>query len=135
MNRRHALREMVCWAGVSLVAPVATGWACRIKTEFDHGAAESAPREGATEVIVVSVRHTHRRCTLPIEKTKFVATGMKILGATPWKATASGEYERKLRVVYLKAGTAKLRVVRDCSRGGCTREFEYTVGAWMPAEG
>ena len=54
---------------------------------------------------------------------------MKILGATPWKKITTGRYERKLKVTYLQTGTAKLRIVRDCSRGGCTQDFEYTVGA------
>jgi len=130
MNRRHALREMVCWAGAALVAPMAAVQACTFKAvSADNGSEKGAPRKGEKDVIIVTVRHTHRRCTLPIEKTKFVTTGMEIQGATPWQKTGSGEYERKLKVVYLKAGTAKLRVVRDCSRGGCTQEFEYTVGA------
>lgn len=128
MNRRHALRELGCWAGVAVVAPMAAAQACTFRAEPDTGS-KTAPRKGETRVVVVTVRHTHRRCTLPIEKTKFVPTGMKILGATPWKKITTGRYERKLKVTYLQTGTAKLRIVRDCSRGGCTQDFEYTVGA------
>lgn len=126
MNRRDALKQTAGWAGAALVAPMASSWACRI-AEAPSGKAGKPPKKGDTVVIVVSVRHTHRRCTLPMDKTKFVPTGMKILGAMPWQKTGTGAYERKLKVVFLQEGKAKLRVIRSCSRGGCSQDLEYTV--------
>jgi hypothetical protein len=128
MNRRDALKHTVGWAGLALLAPTAGTWACKIE-DSSKTDGKASPQAGSTAVVVVSVRHTHRRCTLPIEKTKFVPTGMKILGATPWRETRAGSYERKLKVRFLEKGQAKLRVVRNCSRGGCSQDLEFTVGS------
>lgn len=126
MNRRDALKRTAGWAGLALVGSAASSWACKIE-EGSEPEANETHKAGETAVVVVSVRHTHRRCDLPIEKTKFEPTGMKILGATKWQETSSGSYERKLKVTFLQEGKATLRVIRSCSRGGCSQNLEFTI--------
>jgi len=126
MNRRDALKQTVALACAGLAMPVPGAWACKIEKQSDDDGATTG-KSGETSVITVSVRHTHRRCTVPIEKTEFAPVGLKILGATPWKQTGSGSYERKLKVVFLQKGKATLRVLRRCSRGGCSQELEFAV--------
>ncbi len=76
-------------------------------------------------IIKVQITLTHRNCNVDIKNTKFDAEGIKILSATDWKESEPGVWERKLKVkVTAKKGqTAKITVIRACSKGGCNQPF------------
>lgn len=128
MDRRTMVKRTVSATGVILATQLPAGWACRISSVADDTDVDTTRKAGQTDVLEIVVKHTHRRCTHPIEKTKFLADGIRILGATPWEQTGSGQFSRKLKVTYLREGTVRLKVERDCERSGCTRILTYAVG-------
>ncbi len=85
---------------------------------------EGDKKEGFTvgeEIIVkVDVIFTHRVCPEGIENTKFKYEGIKVLGATKWKETARGKYERKLKLMVLEDNGKELilEAVRTCDKEG-----------------
>lgn len=76
-------------------------------------------------ILKVQITFTHRNCTVDIKNTKFEQEGVKILSATDWKEIEPGVWERKLKVKVTaeKGQTAKITVVRGCSKGGCNQSF------------
>ena len=76
--------------------------------------------EGDVVVVKVKVTFTHRVCTQSIKKTKFKQNGVKILGATDWKETSTGIWERKLKVKITEAKNGKVSIsgTRTCDKTG-----------------
>lgn len=77
-------------------------------------------KEGEEIIVQVDVIYTHRICPEGIENTKFKYEGVKVLGATKWKETSNGKWERKLKLVVLKGEQQKLQLeaIRKCDKEG-----------------
>lgn len=126
MDRREAVQKILGVAGLTLLGTTPMGWACRATMEPDTTRKDHATA-GDTGVITITIRNTHRNCKIPIDKTRFSADNMKIVAATSWKETGKGQFERKLKVIFGKKGTAKLDVIRSCPRGGCRQKQTFEV--------
>lgn len=95
-------------------------FSCEIDLKVDEKSKKETYKVGDVIVIKVKVTLTHRVCTLTIDKTKFDTKGLKIEGATDWKETSNGVYERKLKVKVTgtKNGKLSLSAVRTCDKTG-----------------
>lgn len=93
--------------------------ACEIELEVIKGKKE-VYEKGDEVILNVKVMRTHRICSESIDKTKFDSDGIKILGATSWKETSPGIWERKLktRVEGNKKGELTLSATRTCNKKG-----------------
>lgn len=93
--------------------------ACEIEFEVVKGKKE-VYEKGDEVIINVKVMLTHRICPESLNKTKFDSDGIKILGATSWKETSPGIWERKLktRVEGNEKGELTLSATRTCHKEG-----------------
>ena len=71
-------------------------------------------------MLYVKVVLTHRSCPVKMKETKFNMTGLKVYKSTPWKQTATMDWERKLMVIVTKTKKGKLNLsaVRECEKDG-----------------
>ncbi|TLX75371.1 hypothetical protein E9993_10775 [Labilibacter sediminis] len=84
--------------------------------------------EGDILVVKVKILFTHRVCPEGIKATKFTYDGMKILGATQWKETRVGTYERKLKIEITKPDKGlKLNAVRTCDKDGGSGSISFNA--------
>jgi len=86
-------------------------------------------RIGDEVVVLVSVQLTHRNCPESINNIKFDFTGLKALGATPWKESGEGKFERKfkLQVSDDPKGKHILNATRTCDKDGGTGSIKFNV--------
>ena len=93
--------------------------ACEIDIEVTKGKKESY-QVGDTLVLHVKVVLTHRSCPVKMKETKFNMTGLKVHKSTPWKQTATMDWERKLMVIVTKTKNGKLNLtaIRECDKDG-----------------
>lgn len=75
---------------------------------------------GEEIVVKINVIFTHRVCPEGIENTKFKYDGVKVLGATKWKETSNGKFERKLKLLVLEGEQTELvlEAIRKCDKEG-----------------
>jgi len=93
--------------------------ACDIKFEY-VGEKKEAYSAGDIVILKVTVTLTHRNCPEALKKTKFEVDGLKILGATDWKETKRGVYERKMKLKVLETKNKKstISATRTCDKEG-----------------
>lgn len=93
--------------------------ACEFEFEVD-GTKKEVYKEGDIVVVKVKVSFTHRICPMGIKETKFDSKGIKIIGATDWKETSPGVWERKLqaKVTGTKNGKLSISGSRTCDKTG-----------------
>jgi hypothetical protein len=86
-------------------------------------------RIGDEVVVLVSVYLTHRNCPESINNIKFDFSGLKALGATPWKESGEGKFERKfkLQVSDDPKGKHILNATRTCDKDGGTGSIKFNV--------
>ncbi len=95
-------------------------FSCEIDLKVDDKNKKETYKVGDVIVVKVKVTFTHRVCTSTIDKTKFDTKGLKVEGATDWKETSTGVFERKLKVKITgtKNGKLSLNAVRTCDKTG-----------------
>ena len=94
--------------------------ACEIEFTVLGDEKKESFKAGEEIIVKVDVVFTHRICPEGIENTKFKYEGVKILGATKWKETANGKFERKLKIKVLEGTTPELvlEAIRTCDKEG-----------------
>ncbi len=94
--------------------------ACEFEFKVDEKSKKDLYATGDEVVIHVKCTFTHRVCNVAIKDTKFDTEGFKILGATDWKETKPGVWERKmkLKVSEPKKGKSTLSATRKCDKEG-----------------
>jgi hypothetical protein len=77
--------------------------------------------------LTVSVEYTHKECTIGIDSTKLVVTGLEIVEPSPWKEINARKHEKamKLKVLGTKDRKLTLKVVRECEFGGATGSITF----------
>ena len=68
--------------------------------------------------VKVTVIYEHRRCVIELEDTQFKTENMEIISKSDWNMEKRGTYSILLTLKSNKSGTAKLEVVRECSKKG-----------------
>ncbi|PLW99953.1 MAG: hypothetical protein C0594_16350 [Marinilabiliales bacterium] len=93
--------------------------ACEFEFKVD-GDKKEVYKAGDVVVVKVKVTFTHMVCDVGIQKTKFETDGLKIEGATDWKETSPGIWERKLKlkVTGNDKGELVLSGTRTCNKTG-----------------
>ncbi len=93
--------------------------ACEIEFSIE-GEKKEGFAVGDEIIVKVDVVFTHRVCPEGIESTKFKYEGVKVLGATKWKETAKGRFERKLKLKVLEKTDKEmiLEAIRTCDKEG-----------------
>ncbi len=95
--------------------------ACDINFDVIKGEKEEY-ESGDVIIMKVTVLLTHRNCPVALDETKFKYQGLKVLGATKWRAASSTTYERKLKIKILGADDDKDKVfisaTRTCDKEG-----------------
>lgn len=116
MHTRNLKILALLIVGIVLIMPAK---ACEIKFKVSSGE-KKIYTVGDEVIVTVNVIYTHRVCPEGIIKTKFKFTGIKALGATPWKTISDGKYERKLKLKILEEGKNKhiINAVRSCDKDG-----------------
>lgn len=94
------------------------GFACDIEFTVDPGSKKEVYKKGDQIIILVTVKRTHRNCTVPMEETKFHPQGLKIQKATDWSQVSSMVWERKLMLTVTgsKDGRLILEGTRECRK-------------------
>lgn len=84
---------------------------------------------GDEVVVKVQVIHTHRNCSLEIDKTKIDYKGIDILSATKWSETKPGTFERKFKIKIKDAnnGNVYLSAIRECNKDGGKATIKFVV--------
>lgn len=84
---------------------------------------------GEELVVAVTVTLTHRNCHEDVNNIKFDMTGVKALGATPWKDLGNGQFERKfkLQVTDDPKGKHLLSATRSCDKDGGSGSVKIAV--------
>lgn len=92
--------------------------ACDIEFTIDPKSKKAVYKQGDEIIIVVTVKRTHRNCTVPMDDTKFIPHGLKILKATDWSQVSTMVWERKLlmTVTGSKDGKLILEGTRECKK-------------------
>lgn len=92
--------------------------ACDIEFTVDPKSKKEVYKQGDEIVIVVTVKRTHRNCTVPMEDTRFIPHGLKILKATDWNQVSSMVWERKLMMTVTGSKNGKLIIegTRECKK-------------------
>lgn len=101
-------------------------FACDIKFSVDPKSKKEVYKKGDEIVILVTVKRTHRNCNVPMEETKFIPHGLKIVKATDWKQVSSMVWERRLiiTVIGTKEGQLILEGTRECRKEDSRGEIE-----------
>lgn len=92
--------------------------ACDIEFTVDPKTRKEVYKKGDEIIILVTVKRTHRNCTVPMDDTRFIPHGMRILKATDWNQVSSMVWERKLMmtVTGTKDGKLILEGTRECKK-------------------
>ncbi len=117
--------KTIIFSAILMLAYVVT-FACEPLITIE-GKEKSKYKTNDEVIVKVKITLTHRNCTVDIKNTKFEQEGIKILSGTDWKEVEPGIWERKLKIKITaeKGQSAKLTVVRNCSKGGCN--YSYTL--------
>ncbi|WP_346857038.1 hypothetical protein [uncultured Draconibacterium sp.] len=94
--------------------------ACEIEFTILGDEKQESFKAGDEIIVQVDIVFTHRVCPEGIENTKFKYEGVKVLGATKWKETANGKFERKLKLQVLEGEEKELilEAIRKCDKEG-----------------
>ncbi|WP_346862967.1 hypothetical protein [uncultured Draconibacterium sp.] len=94
--------------------------ACEIEFTILGDEKQESFKVGDEIIVQVDIVFTHRVCPEGIENTKFKYEGVKVLGATKWKETANGKFERKLKLQVLEGEEKELilEAIRKCDKEG-----------------
>ncbi|MCY1719707.1 hypothetical protein OU798_05100 [Prolixibacteraceae bacterium Z1-6] len=94
--------------------------ACEIEFKILGDENKESFKAGDEIIVQIDVVFTHRVCPEGIENTKFKYEGMAVLGATKWKETANGKFERKLKLKVLEGDEKEmiLEAIRKCDKEG-----------------
>lgn len=94
--------------------------ACEIEFTILGDESKKSFKAGDEIIVQIDVVFTHRVCPEGIENTKFKYEGVKILGATKWKETSNGKFERKLKLQVLEGDEKEmiLEAIRKCDKEG-----------------
>ncbi len=128
INKRSVLKYIALFAIVFsfTISPMI---ACDIDFEV-IGEKKEKYAEGDEIILKTIVFLTHRNCPEGIKKTRFDCNGLKILRATKWKETGSGEYTRKLKlkVTGSKNGKLTISATRTCDKEGGFGSMTFLSG-------
>jgi len=95
--------------------------ACDINFDVIKGSKKKY-EPGDVIITKVTVLLTHRNCPVALDETKFKYKGLKVLGATKWRAASSTTYERRLKIKILGNEEEKDKVyisaTRTCDKEG-----------------
>ena len=106
---------------ISLSSPL---WACHYT--FDSKIHQV--NIGKVVEVKVTVIYEHRRCVIELEDTRFNLNNFELVKQNKWTQEKRGTYSTVLKLKAIKSGTAKLEVVRECSKKGISAaEWKVTV--------
>jgi|GEM_PF-1248160 len=96
---------------ISLSTPI---WACHYTFDSQIDQAKA----GEVVEVKVTVIYEHRRCIIELEDTRFNLNNLELVEKNNWIKEKRGTYSTLLRLRAIKSGSAKLEVVRECSKKG-----------------
>lgn len=101
-----------------LLINIATTMACDF--EFTTKDNKKSCKTGEIFVLDIKLTLTHRTCTVAPADTKFKQEGIEVLGATKWKESSPGIWNRqiKLKVLPDKKKKITLTATRTCDKEG-----------------
>lgn len=110
---KNKLLLLLILLGIQLI-----GKACDITLTLSDASRKASYKVKDEIVVLVTVKHTHRVCKLPIEETTYEPDGVKILAATDWKEVSAGQWTRKIKLEVTGKESRKrsFAVRRKCSR-------------------
>lgn len=125
MMKKSLITLVILILGVFLVQQAV---ACEIKFKVLSGEKE-VYAIGDEMVVAVKVIYTHKNCPEGITATKFNFTGTKTNGATKWKQTGDGIFERKFKIEITeeKKNRHLLNAVRTCDKDGGAGTIKFKV--------
>jgi hypothetical protein len=105
-------------------------WACEIEIDT-HESTKKFYQMNDAFLVTIRVFLTHHNCPEGIKATKYKMEGIKVLGASQWKAESTYLFTRvlKIKIVGVKNNQAIFHVIRQCDKEGGYAKLVINVHA------
>jgi len=119
------LRKILLVLAFSLLI-ISASLGCELKFSIT-GENKTTYKPGEEVIVEIEVVYTHRKCEIELSDTKFTYSGIKILGATPWKEKNPATFSRQIKIQMLddQKDEGILTISRKCSKEGVLGSIRF----------